>query len=259
MFDFLIAGLHMFELGKLYDCANTRLSGRKQDWNGFAKDFGAIFHSKMVLYRLAHEANRLDLLSKDELVATTDQELMAQYFVEKIYEYDCFFPYPPSPFESLRRTDVMDDNEFRKNEIAVRFLLPNNMFFIMTVFVALPDGSFLVLFVWRNEQGEGFSSIEKQRLVLFMHYLAIFFEMPIPAFAHGLDAELKDFGKKYSLTGAEMHILSALLEGQSLKFIAEDSARSYGTVRWHMQNILGKCQVKSQKNLLREFYRLIKS
>ena len=34
--------------------------------------------------------------------------------------------------------------------------------------------------------------------------------------------------------------------------------RSYGTVRWHVHNLLVKCNVKSQTNLLSEFYQLIK-
>ncbi|VAW24699.1 hypothetical protein MNBD_ALPHA11-707, partial [hydrothermal vent metagenome] len=60
-------------------------------------------------------------------------------------------------------------------------------------------------------------------------------------------------------TDTEIDILSALLQGQSLKIIAYETKRSYNTIRWHVQNILEKCQVKTQTNLLREFYRLIKA
>jgi len=133
----------------------------------------------------------------------------------------------------------------------------------MVVYAILPDGSSLVLYVWRGERDRDYSDIEKQRLALFMRYLARLVRTGNPAHAHASvhapDKELLEFGTKYRLTEAEVSVLSGLLQGQSLKFIALDSDRSYGTVRWHVQNILEKCQVKSQKNLLGEFYRLIKS
>ena len=53
-------------------------------------------------------------------------------------------------------------------------------------------------------------------------------------------------------------MLAALLQGLSLRAIARESARTYGMVRWHVQNILEKCQINTQKNLLIEFYRLVK-
>ncbi len=49
----------------------------------------------------------------------------------------------------------------------------------------------------------------------------------------------------------------AMLIGQSLKFIAQNSDCPYGAMRWHVQNILTKCHAKSQKILLGEFYCLI--
>jgi len=150
-----------------------------------------------------------------------------------------------NPLEPFRRTKV--------------FLEPNNVFFLMIVHAILPDNSLLVLYVWRGEQENDYSDIEKQRLALFMRYLASLTRIGSPAAAHAPDRELVDFGTRYRLTEAEVGILSDLLQGQSLKFIARESGRSYGTVRWHVQNILEKCQVKTQKNLLSEFYSLIKS
>jgi DNA-binding NarL/FixJ family response regulator len=92
-----------------------------------------------------------------------------------------------------------------------------------------------------------------------MRYLATFLRTPGSLVAHASETELTLFGERYALTNTEVSILAALLRGYSLRNIAEESGRSYGTMRWHVQNILGKCQVKTQQNLLNEFYRLIKS
>ena len=70
--------------------------------------------------------------------------------------------------------------------------------------------------------------------------------------------DVQQFGEKHALTQAEVNILADLLEGQSLKAIASRTNRSYGTVRWHVHNLLVKCNVQSQTNLLSEFYQLIK-
>ena len=71
------------------------------------------------------------------------------------------------------------------------------------------------------------------------------------------DGALERFGSRYHLTDTEIIILSALIQGHSLREIAVETGRGYGTVRWHVQNILDKCQVSSQKTLLSEFYSLI--
>ena len=72
------------------------------------------------------------------------------------------------------------------------------------------------------------------------------------------DAAIVTFGQKYGLTSTEIEILDGLLQGQTPSALAENTGRTYGTVRWHVQNILEKCQVNSQKGLLSEFYRLIR-
>lgn len=112
--------------------------------------------------------------------------------------------------------------------------------------------------MWRGENQSDFSEMEKLRLALFMRLLAkIVGTLEVEANQEHMGG-IKDFGIKYGLTDSETGILADLLEGQSLREIAELSGRTYGTIRWHVHNLLEKCNVKSQKNLLREFYWLIK-
>jgi len=249
----------MIELEKLYDCADRHLTKKVQDWDGFASDFETVFGSKMALYRPARRKDGLYFLSMNELIATTNPQIMAEFFEKEIIKFGPMFEDDGNPLEPFRRTDILSDDQFKSFEVTKVFLQPNNVFFLMIVHAILPDGSLLVLYLWRGEQENDYSDIEKQRLALFMRYLASLVRVGKPALAHVPDKELVEFGTRYKLTGAEVGILSDLLQGQSLKFIAKESGRSYGTVRWHVQNILEKCQVKTQKNLLSEFYSLIKS
>ncbi len=249
----------MIELEKLYDCADRHLLAKVQNWDRFASDFEVVFGSKMALYRPTLAKDGLDFLSMDELIATTSREVMIEFFEREIIKFGRMFEDAGNPLEPFRRTDVLSDDEYRSSEVTKAFLLPNDVFFLMIVYAILSDGSVLVLYVWRSERERDYSDIEKQRLALFMRYLARLVRIGSPSPVYAPDKELLEFGTKYRLTEAEVSVLSGLLQGQSLKFIALDSDRSYGTVRWHVQNILEKCQVKSQKNLLGEFYRLIKS
>ncbi len=253
----------MIELEKLYDCAEEYLVNNNADWSGFASGFEARFGSRMALYQPATPADEsLDIVSSSEIIATTDPKIVAQYFDEKIYELEEeTIDEPESPFEPIRRTDSMGDEKFRELEIARKYMIPNGIFYKMVIFSIFPNGSPLVLFVWRDEDAEDFSDVEKQRLTLFMRYLANLVSsannVPASMSEPPVDSRIHEFGEKYGLTRSEVGILSAMLIGQSLKFIAQSSDRSYGTVRWHVQNILTKCQVKSQKTLLKEFYGLI--
>lgn len=170
----------------------------------------------------------------------------------------------PNPLEPFRRSDIMSDEEYRAHEITKLFLKNNDVFYLMAVYAILPNGFPLVLFLWRGENKSDFSDIEKQRITLFMRHLAtlVTSDRVNLDFADIIGAkpsnEIIVFGEKYFLTKTEVKILSYLINGNSLKMIAEETDRSYGTVRWHVQNILAKCQVKNQKNLLNEFYGLIK-
>lgn len=249
----------MIELEKLYDCADRHLAGKAQDWDSFASEFEVVFGSKMALYRPSVTGGRLDFLSMDELISTTNREIMEEFFEKKIIDYGVMFEDAGNPLEPFRRTDFLSDDEYRSSEVTKIFLKPNDVFYMMIVHAILPDNSLLVLYLWRGENGQDYSEIEKQRIALFMRYLRVLIRKLNPLRTYSPDMELSEFGKKYSLTKSEIMVLSKLLEGHSLKSISKDIDRSYGTVRWHVQNILEKCQVKSQKKLLGEFYGLIKS
>jgi DNA-binding CsgD family transcriptional regulator len=248
----------MIELEKLYESAGRHLSTKQQDWESFAADFANIFGSGMALYIPSFEGAGLDFLSTDELITTTNPELMQQFFEKHMHRMDHVFDAPANPFEPVRSSDSWSDSEFAKIDVVEQFLLPNNVFYVMALYAVLLNGSLLILFVWRSKPQGDFSNIEKQRLALFMRYLAMFVKDPKPLRLQGPDEELRRFGEKYLLTEAEVRVLSSLLQGQSLRAIAKESDRSYETVRWHVQNLLEKCQVKTQKNLLNEFYGLIR-
>ncbi len=248
----------MYALEKLYESAEKNLDKNNQDWGNFAKEFEQIFGCEMALYRSAPNNEGLTVFSYNDIIVTTDKKTIKQYFDEKIYEYEEILPDPENPFEPARRTDMMSDEEYCSFELAQKYLLPNNVFYLMVVYSLLCDGSALVLFVWRGKGKKDFSDIEKQRLTLFMRYLSTLIKIIDPVKSQEDNENIVIFGKKYNLTDTEISILSSLLQGHSLKQIAHETNRKYGTVRWHVQNILQKCQAKNQKKLLSEFYALIK-
>lgn len=249
----------MIELEKLYEAAGNHLGKPLQDWEGFAADFEGIFNSTMVLFRSGGETEGIYMRSPDELIAGTNPELFAEYFKVDVSKFSGILKDPTNPFEPARRTDNMGDDEFRSLDIVQGFGASNGIFYLMLVFAVLPDKSSLVMIVTRDETADDFSDMEKQRIALFMRYLATFIRRGEYGPVHAPDDELTAFGQRYALTKTETEILSELLQGQSLRAISENSGRTYRTVRWHVQNLLDKCQVKSQKNLLSEFYRLIKT
>ena len=252
----------MIDLERLYDSAHKHLSGREQDWGGFAVEFSRIFSSQLVIYCTPPDNELLDLNSPDELIATTDRELLEKFFSKGINRLDNMFKDDINPLEPFRRTDHMGDDEYRSHETTRIFLRENDVFYFLVVHAILPNGSPLVLFMWRGENDEDYSDAEKQRITLFMRHLATmvcaFDVKPGGCSNNGPGGEIIAFGEKYSLTRTEVSILHDLISGKSLKMIAEESGRTYGTVRWHVQNILAKCQVGNQKRLLSEFYTLIK-
>ena len=165
---------------------------------------------------------------------------------------------PANPFEPMRCSDSIPDDILRTVPFYPTFLSPHNMFYVMVVYALLADGSFLMCSLWRGEDKEDFSEFEKQRMALFIRYLAHLVGASVLQPIQKPDSDLLTFGERYDLTESEVSILSELLAGRSLKLIALETGRTYGTVRWHVHNLLEKCQVRTQQNLLSEFYRLIK-
>ncbi|MET1413188.1 helix-turn-helix transcriptional regulator [Roseibium sp. HPY-6] len=245
-------------LEALYDCIETNLRGNKVDWQKFANEFQIIHRSELALYRAVYSEDEQKQMDRLDVIATSNAPLLKKYVQKGMHK---LHPYPETEMvmlEPIRRTDELpDDDVFRKMGPLTDFLIENGMFYFMNVPAMMPDGHFVCIHVWRDENQGDFSNLEKQRLALMMrHLLATVGESELTL--TDPNSEVAAFGQMHGLTTAETTILALLIEGHSLRTISQKSGRTYGTVRWHVQNILEKCQVKSQLNLLSEFYRLMK-
>ncbi|MCF6327154.1 MAG: LuxR C-terminal-related transcriptional regulator [Devosiaceae bacterium] len=249
----------MIELEKLYKAAEKHLEISQRNWDEFSRDFKTIFDAEMLMFVSPSNASEIYLQPGNKLIANTKPEIIDEFFKHSVGDFAGILKDPKNPFEPARRSDHTSDEEYIKLDVYQSFGVTNGVFYLMLVFAVLPDGSNLVMVVWRAEKEHDFSDLEKQRLALFMRHISTFIKAEKTSTTNAPVNEIEAFGKKYSLTDSEIKVLSALLQGHSLKFIAKETGRSYVTVRWHVQNILEKCQVKTQKNLLSEFYRLIKA
>lgn len=244
----------MITLEKLYDCAQLHLDNG-HDWSGFSAEFSKIFDCNFALYRIC-DSNEVGLSAQESVLATSNPECMRDFFENRFYQMRPMQEGNLSPLEPHRRTDYYSDAQVRELGPFYAFMQRHNVFYLMIAPALMPSGSVLSLTVWRGEDASDFDDVEKQRLALFMRYLlALVRDSELSAIDH--ETRLIEFGANYGLTDAEVEVLGALLSGRSLREIAKSSDRSYGTVRWHVRNILSKCQVSSQKNLLHEFYALI--
>jgi len=243
-------------LSNLYKSAETHLYGDTLDWYGFIGDFRQIFNAHGVLYTLLY-SNEFSTVDDIAVLAASDPETTDRYVAQKMYLQSAVQESDLEDLEPARRSDHYDDATFEQMGPLADFFIPAGMYYVMAVPARLSPQEIVSLSVWRSKAEGDFSDLEKQRLALFMRHLVVVVD---PAHLRVRDAggEVVAFGDKWGLTRTETALLSALLQGLSLREVAEQTGRSYGTVRWHMQNILSKCQVSSQKDLLREFYALIK-
>ena len=248
----------MIELEKFYECAGRHLVDKEQDWAAFAEEFKHISGADFVLYRPSMHDGVLAWRAQSETIATSHPKHAREYVELRVFEKNAIPESSLSPFEPSKRSDLVSDEEFCRLEVAQEFFIPRGIFYLLGIQAKLSDDSLLMMVAWRDQKSGDFTSLEKQRMTLFMRYLSTLVQMVDQAPAAPPDRSLDVFGEKYSLTKTEVSVLSALLQGKSLKDIARESGRTYGTVRWHVQNILEKCHVKTQKNLLHEFYGLIK-
>lgn len=242
-------------LEKLYNSTAKNLSRADKDWLAFGQEFKQIFDSDMILYRITFSDGAVDLFDP---ISTSDPEIVKKYVEDKMYEYHPMAESDMPSLEPDRRSDAMTDEDFKQLGPYADMMIDLGIFYLIVVPAKLPDDMYVAMVCWRDEASGDFSNLEKQRLALIMRHLLVYvgeqeFVLNEP------ESDVVSFGKKYSLTETEVSILSALLQGHALKLIAEETKRTYGTVRWHVQNILEKCQVGNQKELLREFYMLIKS
>ncbi|WP_306141736.1 helix-turn-helix transcriptional regulator [Roseibium sp. MMSF_3412] len=247
----------MLKLEMLYNCARDNLEGEPKDWAGFTDGFHKLMEAEFALYVVANDENGWveDTLT---LLATNKPDIVEAYMNGGFHRQNQIKEAELQSLEPSRRTDMLSDEEFLNIATVNDFYVKHGLFFMMIVPAILQDGRFASLMVWRDRDENDFDDMEKMRLGLFMRYL-IKVIAPQNLLHEEASSEMMLFGKTYGLTNAEIDVLSYLLEGYSLRKIASETDRSYGTVRWHIRNILEKCQVPDQKNLVRQFYALVKS
>jgi len=242
-------------LEALYACAETHLGGKTTPWDTFSTDFQAVFGAHVAVYVTDFGPDGTSLQSFT-FFGSSDPEMAAQYVKKRIWQYNVLPERKMAPLEPFCRTELTSDEDFERLGPLADFMISHGMYYQMLVPALLSDGSIVGLFVWHDKDEGDFDKLEKQRLALFMrHLLALVGKEQF--LQQGTDPQTHAFGQKWNLTETETEILSFLLNGLTLKAIAARSNRGYGTVRWHVQNILEKCQVNSQKALLHEFYQLI--
>ncbi len=244
-------------LSQLYIAAEEHLADRPAGWAPFIDAFNRITHANGSLYTqdYAPESPRAKRM---KIIAARPDDPIHRYVEERVFEHEIVSKNQMQPLEPLRLSDMLQGRALAElSEPLAAFMDEVGVRHIIAVPAHLSAARLATLIVWRGPEAEDFSDLEKQRYALFMRHLmalvgqeALSLEEPQP--------DVEAFGRKWGLTGAETELLDALLRGMSLREVAEQSGRSYGTVRWHMQNILSKCQVGSQKDLLREFYALIR-
>lgn len=247
----------MLQLEQLYNCARDHLEQGAPNWDTFARTFKEIFSADLLFYRVQND--ELGWQESSLKIITTTHPTVVDMYIENGFHRRPRMKESDLPsLEPTRRTDEVSDDEFRKLGDFYEFFAGNGLFYLMLVPARLEDNTDLNLMVWRDEQSGDFDEQEKMRLGLFMRYLMK--TVDTSKLVHGeTGSELQQFAKTFGLTGKEAEVLSYLPEGYSLRGIAKETGRTYSTIRWHVENLFQKCHVKSQKNLLRQFYALIKN
>ncbi len=248
----------MIILEKLYDCAQQHLGTEQKNWAAFADNFLSIFKAHVSLYRVAFGSTGTTPTTF-EIIATSNQAFMSEYVERRMYELHPFPETTLAPLVPVRRSDDLNDEEFKNLGELAEYLIANGSFFTIMVPAILPDNSFLGLYVWRTEAEGDFDDTEMQRLALFMRHLMVLVDVKSlipfnPKTPKNTTSSMATFGARHGLTDAEIQVLTALLSGHAPRSIAKQTKRTYGTVRWHIQNILQKCGVGSQRELLRAFF-----
>ncbi len=73
-------------------------------------------------------------------------------------------------------------------------------------------------------------------------------------FEDRIQAKVSEFSKANGLTDSEAKILDLLSKGATARSISVQTGRTYGTTRWHLQNILSKTRMRSQTQLISELF-----
>ena len=247
----------MLILDRLYNCASEHLEGNAKNWIDFAREFKSIFSADMIFYSVKNDKSGW-LDDSLKVISTTNQNLVSAYLESGFHRQANVNETTLRSLEPSRRSDVVPDEEFRKLGETFDFFAGNGIFYLMIVPAIMSDKATLNLVVWRDEDAGDFDEQEKMRLGLFVRYLLKVVD-PIELVFDKHNCELERFGKTYGLTETETEILGYIQAGYSPRKIATETDRTYGTVRWHIRNLLEKCHVSDQKNLVRQFYALIKN
>lgn len=240
-------------LERLYDAADRHLALEQANWGAFCADFRAACKADVAIYTPLFTPDERSCSGLD-VKGTSSPEVIDRYLSEGIYGYHLISEVDLPPLTAVRRTDHITDDALRQLGPLSDFLLANGLFYFANVPVRLSDSRFLCLHVWRGEDECDFAQSELTRFALLMRYLLRVVNADPPR-TQATTETLLVFASRHGLTETEAAILAELVAGASLRQIADGSDRSYGTIRWHVQNILAKCGVPSQRSLLTEFYR----
>jgi len=160
--------MHILE--QLYDCADTHLQDAIYNWDAFCAEFCDVFQAQMVLYRIVFDPASGAPTDFETIISSVP--LAAKEYQEReLYKYS---PVPEAELEPYQ------------------LIAP----------AILSDTSFLGLVVWRDKTEENFTSIEKQRITLFMRHLLAKVDHRKFGSMEG-NAKVDRFGKQNGLTKTE--------------------------------------------------------
>lgn len=246
----------MITLEELYRAAAQYIDQAPRNWPAFMRAFHKAYCAHAIFYRVDFGPDQQ--VRDFHVIGSSDPATTDEYVKRKLYLQHQLKEGDYPNLEPQRRTDVMSDDEFRTYGEIIDFYRANGVFYMIMAPAKAAEDSYLAMVAWRSENEGDFDDTEKMRLGLFMrHLMAIVSAQEF--LPHEPRRDILEFGARHGLTQAECEITEQLIEGATLKDIAARSGRSYGTIRWHVRNLLEKCEVSSQKNLVSEFYRLIRN
>lgn len=218
--------------------------------------FQALFDAHGLFYRVDFcEQNQIQDFV---VIATSDPATINEYIRKKLFQHLVLHEAAQPNLIPCRRSDMTPVTDLHPDVDG--FYRQYGLFHLLMTPARISQNSYLAIVAWRPEQASDFNDAEKDRLGLLMRYLMALLSVQefLPEHDAGCrDEALLQFADHYRLTKSETGILHHLLRGKTLKEIAATTGRSYGTVRWHTRNLLEKCQVSSQRNLINAYYRSV--
>ncbi len=246
-------------LEKQFDVADKFLTNQSElNWQRFCEDLAKVSNFGCVLYIVNPKTDARH--QTDELLGTSHIELFTAYAAENIAQFHLI------PEDSLYvlsptiRSELVDDANFqlhlKKHPAYGKFCTKWDFYYQMIVPTRLPSGRIVGLVSFRGKTEPDFIAKDGRRLALLTRHIVSHIER-IDAVSETKQMIINAFREANQLTSTEAEILSYLARGQSLRQISTASSRGYGTIRWHVQNILSKTGNTSQKELIANFYAII--